>query len=57
MRWKILNGQAGLPLEKKMNYPAAISGVSRRTETFGAASGGDLDPSRRRRDQKFFLGK
>jgi hypothetical protein len=28
-----------------MNYPAASSGVSQKTETFGAASGGESDPS------------
>jgi hypothetical protein len=33
-----------------MNYPAANSGVSKRTETFGTSSGGELGPSRRRRD-------
>jgi amino acid transporter len=29
--------------EPKMNYSASSSGVSQRAETFGAASGGELD--------------
>jgi hypothetical protein len=33
-----------------MNYPAASSGVSKKTETFGAASGGE--PSARRSSAK-----
>jgi hypothetical protein len=33
-----------------MNYPAASSGVSQKTEIVDAASGGVSNPSRRRRD-------
>jgi hypothetical protein len=36
--------------EEIMNYPAASSGVSQKTETFGATSGGE--PSARRSSQK-----
>jgi hypothetical protein len=28
-----------------MNYPAASSGVSKKTKIFGVASGGESDPS------------